>query len=122
MEYPAMLYKRGGALLWDGEWFDTRVVEDEDEAAAALDAGWSVGKPPAASVTARPAAKGAEQANDDSVAAKRALPRRPSSSARGRQRKRPARSAAPAARIAEPANEAPTIKDLLDGETDSEAT
>lgn len=41
-----MLYKAGGTmLLWDGEMFDHLVVNDADEATAALADGWSVGKP-----------------------------------------------------------------------------
>lgn len=45
LEYPAMLYKRGSAFEWDGEMFDCLIVEDADEAKAALADGWSVGKP-----------------------------------------------------------------------------
>jgi hypothetical protein len=41
-----MLYKSDGSMLeWDGEMFDYLIVENEDEAKAALKDGWSVGKP-----------------------------------------------------------------------------
>lgn len=44
-ELPAMLYKHGSELEWDGELFDTLVVADDEELDAALADGWSVGKP-----------------------------------------------------------------------------
>lgn len=47
MEFPAMLYKRGSSLEWDGEWFDSVVVNDQDELDIALADGWSIGKPEA---------------------------------------------------------------------------
>jgi hypothetical protein len=46
LEYPAMLYKRDGTMLqWDGEMFDHLIVNNADEAKAALSDGWSAGKP-----------------------------------------------------------------------------
>lgn len=46
LEWPAMLFKANGDMLeWDGEMFDYLIVEDADEAKAALDKGWSNGKP-----------------------------------------------------------------------------
>lgn len=57
-EFPAMLYKRGGALEWDGEKFDTLIVEDAEELEIAQSDGWYVGKPPADGVQAqKPAPK-----------------------------------------------------------------
>jgi len=45
MQFPAMLYKPGSMLEWDGEMFDYVIVNDEEEAEIALSDGWSVGKP-----------------------------------------------------------------------------
>lgn len=48
MEFPAMFYKAGGAmLLWDGEMFDYLIVRDDDEAKAAKADGYSFEKPKA---------------------------------------------------------------------------
>ena len=44
-ELPAMLYKPGSTLEWDGEMFDYLVVSSEDDLKAALADGWSIGKP-----------------------------------------------------------------------------
>jgi hypothetical protein len=53
-EFPAMVYKRGGALVWDGECFDTLIVEDADELEIAQADGWYLGKPPAEDAAAKP--------------------------------------------------------------------
>ena len=53
-ELPAMLYKPGGELEWDGEMFDTLVVEDDEALEAALGEGWSVGKPGAEAAADEP--------------------------------------------------------------------
>lgn len=45
LEFPAMLYKRGTALEWDGELFDYVVVNDAEEAEIALSDGWVPHKP-----------------------------------------------------------------------------
>lgn len=45
MEFPASLYKRGSAFLWDGEWFDSVEVSDEEELDIALADGWVPHKP-----------------------------------------------------------------------------
>lgn len=46
-EFPAMVYKRGTELEWDGEKFDTLIVEDAEELEIAQADGWHIGKPPA---------------------------------------------------------------------------
>lgn len=45
-QLPAMLYKHGSMIEWDGELFDYMVVEKDEDLDAALKAGWSPGKPP----------------------------------------------------------------------------
>lgn len=45
MEFPASLYKRGSAFLWDGEMFDYVNVHDEEELEIALADGWVPHKP-----------------------------------------------------------------------------
>lgn len=45
MEYPATLYKRGSAFLWDGEMFDFVNVHDDEELEIALADGWVPHKP-----------------------------------------------------------------------------
>ena len=47
-EWPLMLYRPGDMLEWDGERFDYRIVADAEEASAAMDEGWSLGKVPPA--------------------------------------------------------------------------
>lgn len=46
MDFPAILYRHGSTLLWDGEMFDRLVVENKKEADDALADGWHLGKPP----------------------------------------------------------------------------
>lgn len=45
VEFPAHVLKHGSEFEWDGEMFDALTVNDEDELAAALKDGWSLGKP-----------------------------------------------------------------------------
>lgn len=40
LETPAMLYKHGGDLDWNGKMFDTIIVADEEEAEIAFADGW----------------------------------------------------------------------------------
>jgi len=61
-EFPAMLYKRGTQLEWDGERFDTIIVNDAEELEIAKADGWYVGKPP---VGDEPAAKKARKADGE---------------------------------------------------------
>jgi hypothetical protein len=44
-EFPAMLYKHGSEIEWDGERFDTLTVHNGDELDAALKDGWVPHKP-----------------------------------------------------------------------------
>ena len=48
VDYPAMLYKFGTMLEWDGERFDYVIVTDQEEADIAVADGWSFTKPVAA--------------------------------------------------------------------------
>lgn len=45
-EFPAVLYRYGSQIHWDGERFDRHVVHDEKQLAKALENGWHLGKPP----------------------------------------------------------------------------
>jgi hypothetical protein len=40
MSFPAMLYKLGSEIVWDGRNLATRIVQDAEEFAEAIGLGW----------------------------------------------------------------------------------
>lgn len=73
-EFPRMLYRAPGAALIDGLYFDTLIVQDQDDQDAALSAGWSLTTPEALQAKAeREAAAAAAQEQSAEAAASQAL-------------------------------------------------